>query len=275
LAIPAVVDRLPIGLLRRDLERKIRHLLGMTAPLMALAIPLLDTGLAIVRRFLRHQRFTADRNHIHHGCSIRGFSPRRVGVGGSTECAARAAFSLLQSMPANKFGGLDHRGLLRSTWIGVANWDTANSIPRGARAERTFRHILQTQLYMKTLEKDLSGAGTADDAGHHLQNRRVTSIHDVRMHLGSSDYEDPIVPRCRERLGPPFLTVCLARLLLKLRPSQQIVSPSIIAMTFTGRSSAIAQSDLAAMTSANAELTQRPARSRRLESSSQCRFPDD
>jgi len=51
----------------------------MTAPLIALAIPLLDTALAIARRFLRRQPvFCADRGHIHHRLLKRGFTPRRV-----------------------------------------------------------------------------------------------------------------------------------------------------------------------------------------------------
>jgi len=69
-------------------SEKSATLLGMTAPLMALAIPLLDTGLAIVRRFLRHQPISPRiGNHIHHRLLDRGFSPRRVALC-STECAA-------------------------------------------------------------------------------------------------------------------------------------------------------------------------------------------
>jgi UDP-GlcNAc:undecaprenyl-phosphate GlcNAc-1-phosphate transferase len=85
-------------------SQKSATMLGMTAPLMALAIPLLDTGLAIGRRFLRHQPiFGADRNHIHHQLLDRGLSPRRValilyGVGGIA-----AVFSLMQSMYHNRF----------------------------------------------------------------------------------------------------------------------------------------------------------------------------
>ena len=52
-------------------------LLGMTAPLMALFVPLLDVGLSVVRRFLRHQPiFDADRGHIHHRLLDRGLTPR-------------------------------------------------------------------------------------------------------------------------------------------------------------------------------------------------------
>ena len=52
-------------------------LLGLTAPLMVLAIPLLDVGLAVARRIVRGQAiFAADRMHIHHkllrGASLPG-----------------------------------------------------------------------------------------------------------------------------------------------------------------------------------------------------------
>ena len=51
-------------------SQKSATVLGMTAPLIALAIPLLDTALAIARRFLRRQPvFGADRGHIHHPSS--------------------------------------------------------------------------------------------------------------------------------------------------------------------------------------------------------------
>jgi UDP-GlcNAc:undecaprenyl-phosphate GlcNAc-1-phosphate transferase len=60
-------------------SQKSATLLGMTAPLIAMAIPLLDTALAISRRFLRGQAiFAGDRGHIHHRLLARGFTPRRI-----------------------------------------------------------------------------------------------------------------------------------------------------------------------------------------------------
>jgi UDP-GlcNAc:undecaprenyl-phosphate GlcNAc-1-phosphate transferase len=54
-------------------------LLGMSAPLVALSIPLCDTTLTIARRFLRGQRiFVADRGHIHHRLLSRGCTPRQA-----------------------------------------------------------------------------------------------------------------------------------------------------------------------------------------------------
>jgi UDP-GlcNAc:undecaprenyl-phosphate/decaprenyl-phosphate GlcNAc-1-phosphate transferase len=51
--------------------------LDMIAPFMVLAVPLLDTSMAITRRFLRGQPiFKADRSHIHHRLLARGLSHR-------------------------------------------------------------------------------------------------------------------------------------------------------------------------------------------------------
>src|SRR5450755_1106387 len=53
--------------------------LDMGAPLMALAVPLLDTTLSIARRYLRRQPiFKADRSHIHHRLLARGLSHRQT-----------------------------------------------------------------------------------------------------------------------------------------------------------------------------------------------------
>jgi UDP-GlcNAc:undecaprenyl-phosphate/decaprenyl-phosphate GlcNAc-1-phosphate transferase len=90
-------------------SNKSATLLGMTAPLMALSIPLLDVALAIVRRFLRRQPiFAADRGHIHHRLLDRGFTPRRVvlmlyglcGLGRRVFSVARRDTQFLRRAPA-------------------------------------------------------------------------------------------------------------------------------------------------------------------------------
>jgi UDP-GlcNAc:undecaprenyl-phosphate GlcNAc-1-phosphate transferase len=49
------------------------------APIFALSYPLLDTGIAILRRFLRSQPLSrADGRHIHHQLRAVGFGPRRA-----------------------------------------------------------------------------------------------------------------------------------------------------------------------------------------------------
>ncbi len=82
--------------------QKSATLLGLAAPIMALSIPLLDVGLAVVRRFLRRQPiFTADRGHIHHRLLDRGMSPRQAALALYAICSFVAVFSLLYSRSHN------------------------------------------------------------------------------------------------------------------------------------------------------------------------------
>lgn len=53
--------------------------LGRVAPLLVLALPLLDVGMSIVRRVLRKQPvFSSDRNHIHHKVLTLGMSQSKA-----------------------------------------------------------------------------------------------------------------------------------------------------------------------------------------------------
>jgi UDP-GlcNAc:undecaprenyl-phosphate GlcNAc-1-phosphate transferase len=174
-------------------SQKSATLLGMTAPLMALSIPLLDTALSIVRRFLRHQPiFEGDRNHIHHRLLARGFSPRRVVLVLYGVCGLAAALSLLQSLLHNRFGGLIIVIFCAATWVGIQNlgygeFDTARRLV----LKGTFRHILQTQLYMITFEKKLVASTSSAECWCVIREAgRHYGYAQVRMHLGGIVYED-------------------------------------------------------------------------------------
>jgi UDP-GlcNAc:undecaprenyl-phosphate GlcNAc-1-phosphate transferase len=53
--------------------------IAVAVPLLALALPILDVGLAVVRRFVRRRPvFGADRNHNHHRLMGLGLTPRRA-----------------------------------------------------------------------------------------------------------------------------------------------------------------------------------------------------
>ncbi len=54
---------------------------AVAIPLLAFAVPVLDTGLALTRRFLsKRPLFQGDREHIHHKLLARGWSQRRVAL---------------------------------------------------------------------------------------------------------------------------------------------------------------------------------------------------
>ncbi len=101
-------------------SQKSATLLGMTAPLMAMAVPLLDTMLAIARRWLRGQPiFSGDRGHIHHKLLDKGLTHRRVVLLLYLAGSVYAALSLLQSMTSHHYGGAIVVLFCLVTWVGV------------------------------------------------------------------------------------------------------------------------------------------------------------
>lgn len=67
-----------IGLLG---SQKSPTVIAVAIPIVSLGLPVLDTTLAVLRRFLRGQPiFTADRAHIHHRLLSLGHSPRNVAL---------------------------------------------------------------------------------------------------------------------------------------------------------------------------------------------------
>jgi UDP-GlcNAc:undecaprenyl-phosphate/decaprenyl-phosphate GlcNAc-1-phosphate transferase len=136
-------------------------LLGMTAPLMALSIPLLDVALAIVRRFLRRQPiFTADRGHIHHRLLDRGFTPRRVVLMLYGLCGLAAAFSLLQGVLHSFAGALlllfGVFVLLGIQYLGYTEFDLAGRLLFSG----DFQRSVSAQLDLRKFRASLAGAGT-------------------------------------------------------------------------------------------------------------------
>ena len=69
---------------------------AIAIPLVSLGLPVLDTSLAIIRRFLRGQPiFSADRGHIHHRLLSFGHSPRKVALLMYGGCALLALGGML------------------------------------------------------------------------------------------------------------------------------------------------------------------------------------
>ena len=141
-------------------SQKSATLLGMTAPLMALSVPLVDTGISVVRRFVRRQPiFTADRNHLHHRLLDRGLTVRQVALMMYGVCGLAAAFALLVTLPHNRFDGLLLVAFCGAAYVGVqlvgySEIDTARHLIRSG----TFRHIVNARLIVDTFERNLAAA---------------------------------------------------------------------------------------------------------------------
>jgi len=146
-------------------SQKSATVLGMTAPLMALAVPLLDTAIAIARRFLRGQPlFKADAAHIHHRLLARGLTPRRAVLLLYGTCGLAAGLSLLSSLVHGQSKGLIIVLFCAAAWIGVQHlgymeFGTAGRMLIGG----AFRRHLVNQLTLQAFEEALGKAQTEEE----------------------------------------------------------------------------------------------------------------
>src|SRR5437764_1908355 len=80
---------------------------AIAIPLMAFAVPVIDTGFSMVRRFISGKPiFQGDREHVHHMLLARGWSQRRAVFVLYGVCAALGLASLLFINEASRLTGL-------------------------------------------------------------------------------------------------------------------------------------------------------------------------
>ena len=169
-------------------------LLGMTAPLMALSVPLLDVALAIVRRFLRRQPiFTADRGHIHHQLLDRGLTPRRAVLVLYGLCGLAAAFSLLQGVMYSFSGALvvlfGVFVLLGIQYLGYAEFDLAGRL----LVSGEFRRTVSAQVELRKFRAALTAAATPSACWEAIRDACAKfGFQHARLCLGGEVYEYPV-----------------------------------------------------------------------------------
>jgi UDP-GlcNAc:undecaprenyl-phosphate GlcNAc-1-phosphate transferase len=124
-----------------------------------MAIPLLDAGLSIVRRFLRHQPiFGADRGHIHHRLLDRGLRPRGVALLIYACSGIAAGLSLLLSSQ-NQFGGLIIVLFCAAMWIGIQNLGYVEfGMARQMLMKGSFTRMIDSHTRLRHLDDSLTKA---------------------------------------------------------------------------------------------------------------------
>ena len=158
--------------------------LGMTAPLIALFIPILETVLSILRRFLRGQPiFAPDRRHIHHRLLDHGFTPRRVAFVLYAVAGAAAGCSLLVSVAGNHFGTLVVLACGIGVWLGVrclgyTEFEEARRVVFGGVISR----LIVDRIALRQLADNLRLLGAAGDCWPVLTDAsRKLGFHKVRL----------------------------------------------------------------------------------------------
>ena len=184
-------------------SQKSTTLLGMTAPLIALGLPLLDTTLTFSRRFLRSQPiFNADREHIHHRLLDRGLTPRRVVFLLYMVSGIAAVLSLLQSVASNRFGGLIIVLFCAVAWLGIQQLGYSEFQLTGRMFfQGAFRGMIAAQLSLQNFERSLTAAADLDrcwmilrnacwDFGFNYVQLRVNAGGDQKDYVDSSSDSD-------------------------------------------------------------------------------------
>ena len=187
-------------------------LLGMAAPLMALALPLIDVGLAIGRRMLRDKPiFQGDRGHIHHMVLARGFKPRDAALILYGVSALAAFLAILQSFTAYQYRGLVLIVFFALVWTGVNYLGYVElSAARRTLSHRVVLRSLKEEIYMQDLRRSLNSAQSGEEywaivrgACHDL------SFASVHMFLHGVSYEATFLNRIDDLSWK--LTVTLGR----------------------------------------------------------------
>jgi UDP-GlcNAc:undecaprenyl-phosphate GlcNAc-1-phosphate transferase len=169
--------------------------MSIMAPIMALSIPLLDTALSIVRRFLRRQPiFTADRGHIHHRLVDRGLSPRRTALLLYGAGAVGATFSLLQTA-----GPIMTRGVVVGVfcvlvcggirYLGYREFALAANLLR----RNTLRSMLRSSYSLQGFEESLKAAQNVEDCWRTIRAiAREFRFSYVQLRLAGLVYEEQV-----------------------------------------------------------------------------------
>jgi len=173
-------------------SHKSAAILGLTAPLMALAIPLLDVALSILRRFLRGRPvFSPDRGHIHHRLIDHGLTPRRAVLLLYGVCGLAAIFSLLQDLGNQRFGGLIVVLFCAAAWMGIQHLGYAElGIAGRLFFGGSLRQLIDVEARLQQFQSALQAAKTWDQRwAVILKGCGEFGFSGARMKIGDAIYE--------------------------------------------------------------------------------------
>jgi UDP-GlcNAc:undecaprenyl-phosphate GlcNAc-1-phosphate transferase len=157
--------------------------LSITAPMMVMAIPLLDTTLSIGRRFLRGEPiFRADRGHINHRLLDNGFTPKRVTLVLYGASGIGAAFAVLQSTASNQVRIAVISVFCLIVWIGINKLGYQEfGVAFGLFRRKTIRSLVKSHFSLCRYRQLLNAANSPDECWCTLRS--------VASELGFSEIE--------------------------------------------------------------------------------------
>jgi UDP-GlcNAc:undecaprenyl-phosphate GlcNAc-1-phosphate transferase len=153
--------------------QKSTTVVAVAIPVISCGLPLLDTFLSVVRRFLSGQPvFRADREHIHHKLLKRGFSHKQAVVLLYGVSAALGLASLLMLYPSGSSVGIVLIVVGVGIWLGVQHLGYHEFAELGRAAKRTVdqKQIIVNNLAIRRATEELSSARELDRIYEILRN---------------------------------------------------------------------------------------------------------
>jgi UDP-GlcNAc:undecaprenyl-phosphate GlcNAc-1-phosphate transferase len=174
-------------------SQKSATVFGMTAPLMAVSLPLMDVLLSMARRFLRGRPiFSPDRGHIHHRLLDRGLTPKRVAIVLYGAGFLGATLSLLQSVFEKQLAGLVLILFAAGIWIGVGKLGyiefdaTLRTLTDGS-----LRRFVSENITLRQLQDAVARAVSVDECWAALKSAaRDFGFQHIRMRLCAEEYQE-------------------------------------------------------------------------------------
>ncbi len=162
-------------------------LLGMTAPLMALAFPIFEALVSIARRFLRGDPiFAPDRGHIHYRLVDLGLTPRRAVLLIYAICGALAMVSLVTAIPEFRYSGLVIILFCVVSWLGIQHLGYAEfTEARKIILSGTVRQLIASQSKLRSFRSALERAGSLEQCW----NLTVEAVRELGF-----DYVELVLP---------------------------------------------------------------------------------
>ncbi|MBZ5601320.1 MAG: undecaprenyl/decaprenyl-phosphate alpha-N-acetylglucosaminyl 1-phosphate transferase [Acidobacteriia bacterium] len=168
-------------------------LIAVTAPAIAFAVPLFDTAISILRRFLRRQPiFSGDRDHIHHRLLDRGFTATRL-VGALYCMGALAAVLALIETTAGPLGRASALAAFAALLYAAIQYLRYREFGLAARALRQngVRATVRSHLTLGRCEEALRDALSAEECWQVIRSvGRDLGFSDVALCLGGHIYRD-------------------------------------------------------------------------------------
>ena len=166
--------------------------LGALAPLIALALPLLDVALSIGRRLVRNAPlFEGDRSHIHHKVLARSRTTRRtvLVLYGVCACTSILAMLLSYSQPRSQWIILLAFGTLACLGVKSLRYVELTAVFRSF-SRRSILRLMKQEIYLVELEDALAKTDTLE-AVWDITCLTCEDLHfaSVRMHLHDRSYE--------------------------------------------------------------------------------------